>query len=55
MRLSVVGLDRKGPLDQVYSNVVLSYLMGDNTKQVQGDRLIGVSQQSLLVWFDLVF
>jgi hypothetical protein len=42
MRLGVIGLDGKDLRDEINGNVVIPHLMGDHTKQMQGDRLIGV-------------
>ncbi len=48
-RRGVIGLDGKGLRDEINGNVVFSHLMGDHTKQMLGDRLIGVDLQYLLI------
>ncbi len=45
MRVEVIGLDSQCPRNETNGNVVSSLLMGDDTKQLQGDRLIGVGLQ----------
>ena len=42
MRLGVIWLDGEGLRDEINGGVVYSHLMGNHTKQMQGDRLIGV-------------
>jgi hypothetical protein len=42
VRLSQIGLDGDGLRNEIDGNVVFAHLMGDHTKQMQGDRLIGV-------------
>ncbi len=49
MRHGVVGLDGEGLRDETNGNVVFSYLMGNHSKQMQGDRLIRVGLQYLLI------
>ena len=49
MRFGVIGIDGDGLVDEIDGGVVVSNLMGDHTKQMQGDRLIGVGLQYLLV------
>ncbi len=49
MRLGVIGLDGEGPRDEINGKIVFSRLMGDHTKLMQGDRLIGVGLQYLLI------
>ena len=42
-------LDGYCPGDEFNGNVVFSHSMGDHTKMMQGDRLIGVDLQYLLI------
>ena len=49
MRLGVIGLDGDSLRDEINGGVVFSHLMGNHTKQMQGDRLIGVGLQYLLI------
>ena len=49
VRLDVIGLDGKGLRDEINGRVVFSHLVGNYTKQMQGDRLIGVALQYLLI------
>ncbi len=49
VRLGVIGLDGERPHDEINGSVVFSHLVGDHTKQMQGDRLTGVGLQYLLI------
>ena len=49
MRFHVIGFDSEGFCDEFNGVVVVSHLMGDHTKQMQGDRLIGIDLQHLLI------
>ncbi len=49
MRLGVVGLDGEGPGNEFNGDVVFAHLIGDHTKQMQGDRLVRLSLQYLLI------
>jgi hypothetical protein len=49
MRLGEFGLDSEGFGAEINGNVIFSHLMGNSTKQIQGDRLFGVGLQYLLV------
>ena len=49
MRLGIIGLDGYCPRDEINCNVVFSHLMGDHTKQIQGDRPTRVGLQYLLI------
>ena len=49
MCLCVIGLDGESPLYEINGNVVSPRLMGDHTKQMQGDWLTGVGLQYLLI------
>ena len=48
MRLGVIGLDGEGLRDEINGNVVFPHLKGDQSKQMQGDRLTGIGLQYLL-------
>ena len=49
MRRDVIGPGGECPRDEINGNIVFSHLMGDHTKQMQGDRLTGIGLQYLLV------
>lgn len=49
MRLDEIWLDGDGLGDEFDGNVISSQLMGNDTKQMQGDRLFGVGLQYLLI------
>ena len=49
MRLGEIGLVGECPRDEINGGVVFSHLMGGHTKQMQGNRLIGVGLQYLLI------
>ena len=49
MRVGVIGLDGEGFCDEFNGDVILAHLTGNHTKQMQGDRLVGVGLQYLLV------
>ena len=49
MRPSQIGLDGEGLGDEVNGGIVFFHLKGDHTKQMQGDGLIGVVLQYLLI------
>ena len=49
MRLGVIGLDGEGLRDEFNGDLTLTYLMGGHTKQMQGDRVIGVGLQYLSI------
>ena len=49
MRLGKVGFDGERLGNEIDGNVVFSRLMGEGTKQMQGDRLFGVGLQYLLI------
>ena len=49
MRLGVVGLDGEGPGNEFNGDVEFAHLIGDHTKQMQGDRLVRLSLQYLLI------
>ena len=49
MRLGVIGSNCEGVCDEFNGDLILTYLMGGHTKQVQGDRLIGVDLQYLSI------
>lgn len=42
MSLDKVGIDGQSLGNEINSNVVVSALMGNHTKKMQGDRLIGI-------------
>ncbi len=49
MCLGVIGFIGEGPCDEINRFVFFPRLMGDQTKQMQGDGLIGVGLQYLLI------
>jgi len=49
VRIGVISLNVDGFCYEINGGVVVSYLMGNHTKQMQGDRLIGVDLQYLLI------
>jgi hypothetical protein len=49
VRLGEIGFEGEGLSDEINGNVIFSNLMGDDTEQMQGDRLIGVGLQYLLI------
>ena len=49
MGIGVVGLDGECPGDEINGIIIIPHLMGDNTKQMQGDGLIGVGLQYPLI------
>ena len=49
MRFWVFGLDGKNFGDEINSMIILTNLMGDHTKHMQGNKVIGVGLQYLLI------
>lgn len=49
MRLGVIGFDGEGLRYEINGTIIFSSLMGNDTKQMQGNRLIGVGLQDLLI------
>ena len=49
MGLEVIGFDSEGLRDEINGKLVVSRLMGDQTKQMQGVWLMGVGLQYPLI------
>ena len=49
MRIGVIGLDNEGLRDEVDGTIVFSRLMGNDTKEIQGDGLVGIGLQDPLI------
>ena len=49
MRLGVIRLDGESLGDEINGNVVIAPLVGDHTKQMQSDRLVGFGLQYLFI------
>ena len=47
--LCVIGFDGEGFCNEINSDVILTRLMGNHTEQMQGDGLVGITLQYLLV------
>ena len=49
MRINIIGFDGEGLHNEIDGDDVVFHLKGDHTKKMQGDRLVGVCLQYLLI------